>query len=136
MLTPNNRQDQLAEILVVTEDLFLRKLLRRQLEELGCSVREAVSVQRALDRIQDAPPDLVLLDAAADHGQGAPIVESLRARQAAPSIPVLLLTTEGCPDTGGHALGSSVVAAIPVRRAAVIAPWIEAALPAVRPDVV
>jgi CheY-like chemotaxis protein len=134
-LMPSDCQERRPDVLIVACELFLRKLLRRQLEGLGCLVREAVSVDRALARIGDSLPDLVLLDATLQHGDGASILGSLRARSDTRDLPVLLLTADPRSPRTTEAIALGALAAIPVHRAAAIGPWIEAALPALRePD--
>jgi DNA-binding response OmpR family regulator len=67
-----------STVLVVMEDLFFRKLLRRHLEASGYAVLEALSVERALSRVRAEAPDIVLLDTWVDRGAGLRLVETLR----------------------------------------------------------
>lgn len=129
-LVPCERQDPTGQVLLVLEDRFLRKLLRRQIEDLGLSVREAVSLERALARLEAEPPQLILLDLSLDHGRGVELLEALRSRGTTRLVPVLVLGREARPDLAVRAFLLGAVAAVPAHKTAGIAPWIEAALPA------
>lgn len=77
-------------ILVVDDEASQRELLGGFALRLGYRVREAASGEEALESIQRAPPDLVLLDVRLPGING---IETLgRIRQFAPDLPVLLIT--------------------------------------------
>jgi PleD family two-component response regulator len=80
-----------STVLVVMEDLFFRKLLRRHLEAVGYSVLEALSVERAMVRVRAESPDVVLLDTWVDRGSGLRLVEALREEPAVSGLPVVLM---------------------------------------------
>ena len=115
-------------VLVVADDPFLRKLARRQLESLGCVAHEVVSVSRALARIAERTPDLILLDLWVDHGEGLALLERLRAHAATRKTPVLLVGMEPRLEvrTRAFALGASGPA--PVYESGVFGSCVDAAL--------
>lgn len=71
----------------------LERLLRRQ----GYEVQQASSGEAALESIQGAPPDLVLLDVMMPGLDGFEVVQRLRQAPATRTLPVVLLTANA-PD--------------------------------------
>jgi CheY-like chemotaxis protein len=117
-----------AHVLLVMEDRFVRKLVRRQLEEAGYGVAEALSVDRALHRVRAEPPDIVLLDTWVDGGTGVRLLETLRTEEAGLDLPVLLVGSETrlsvrrqCEELGG--LGP-----LPVSHAPSVDLWVDEVL--------
>src|SRR5918993_2409251 len=79
-------------ILNVDDDPPTRFLRSRILERAGFEVREAGSVEQALEyALAKPPPDLILLDVALPDGDGFSVCEQIKA--AHPEIPVVLITT-------------------------------------------
>jgi two-component system chemotaxis response regulator CheY len=115
-------------VLLVADDLFLRKLVREQAEILGLSVQEASTPSRALDRLRDAPPDLVLLDTWIEHGNGLPFLEALRNDPVWRRMPVLLIGSESRPDVREAARDLGAVGPLAVRRMEEILGWIQRTL--------
>ena len=118
----------LGHVLVVMEDLFLRRLLRQHVENLGWAVREASSVGRALDRASAVAPQLIVLDPWIEHGSGLRFLEELRARRNADPIPVLLVG--GATRLGSHARAQAlgVVGEVPLHQVAEADAWIRLVL--------
>jgi CheY-like chemotaxis protein len=121
------RQDPASYVLVVADDVFIRKLVRGQLEAMGLSVQEALSVARGVSRFRAAPPSLVLLDLWVEHGAGIGFIEETRGHPA-DAVPVLLLGAESRPDVRHRAFALGAVGPVPVERISTIADWVEAAL--------
>jgi PleD family two-component response regulator len=117
-----------SSVLLVMEDLFFRKLLRRELEEAGYEVAEAISVDRALARLGVSPPDLVLLDTWVDRGAGLQLLEAVRASDHWQHIPVLLVGGDrrGEVHSRGQQLGA--LGPVPISRSAGVGLWVDAAL--------
>jgi DNA-binding response OmpR family regulator len=79
-------------ILNVDDDPPTRFFRSRILERAGFEVREAASVQQALEYgLAKPPPDLILLDVALPDGDGFTVCEQIKT--AHPEIPVVLITT-------------------------------------------
>lgn len=76
-------------ILVIDDDLEIRKLLRRYLVEQGFRVSSAGS-RSEFERIDTASLDLIVLDVLLPDGSGLDICRAQRDRR--PSVPVILLT--------------------------------------------
>lgn len=77
-------------ILVVDDDAEIRSLLARYLGGQGFRVSVASDRRECLARLDDAPPDLVVLDVMLPDGSGLEICRSMQDRR--PRVPVILLT--------------------------------------------
>jgi DNA-binding response OmpR family regulator len=78
-----------AEVLVVEDEVDVRRLVRVLLERAGHTVVEAVNGLEALERLQSATPDLVVLDVSMPELDGWQTLERLRDIS---DVPVLMLT--------------------------------------------
>jgi putative two-component system response regulator len=85
-------EPQAARILVVDDDEYVRRLLRRLLGPVGYAVEEAATAEEGLSRIRAEPPDLVLLDLHLPDRSGHDVLESIRADPATRLLPVVMLT--------------------------------------------
>lgn len=79
-------------ILVVEDEAPLVTLLRYNLEKQGYLVDEAADGDEALARINETPPDLVLLDWMLPTVSGIEVCRQLRRRPLTRSLPVIMLT--------------------------------------------
>src|ERR687888_586730 len=98
-------------VLLVDDDDAVRELVRVNLEFEGYTVREAASAADGLEAIEDAKPDLVLLDVMMPHVDGWEMLRRIQEQYGGGAIPVVMFS--GQPDddarsqatTGGaHAL--------------------------------
>jgi two-component system OmpR family response regulator len=78
------------QILLVEDDLELRGLLARGLEEEGFAVARARTGGEAMQRVQAAPPDALIIDIGLPDADGRDLCQALRARGM--QAPVLFLT--------------------------------------------
>jgi CheY-like chemotaxis protein len=122
-------QERPDYVLVVAEDVFLRKTLRTQLEEMGHVVQEALSVARAVARLEAGPPWLLLLDLWIGRGGGLELLEQLQERGDIEPVPVILVGAETRGNVRRRAYDLGVVGQIPLGSLSRIGPWLEAALP-------
>jgi DNA-binding NtrC family response regulator len=79
-------------MLIVDDDILLRKLLGAALERLGADVSSAGSIEVTRRMIADFSFDFVLLDVNLPDGKGT---DMLAAREFAPSTGVIVMTSEG-----------------------------------------
>jgi CheY-like chemotaxis protein/phosphoribosyl 1,2-cyclic phosphodiesterase len=86
-------------ILVVDDDEDLRVLARRALVRGGHRVLEATGGAEGLEMIASQRPDLVVLDLHMPDLDGFEVLRRLRADEAMPSIPVIVLTAHGDEDS-------------------------------------
>ncbi|MBA3450099.1 MAG: response regulator [Chloroflexia bacterium] len=77
-------------ILVVDDDPHLREVIADALGDEGYDVRQAADGQRALEKIAEAAPDLVLSDISMPRLTGVELAERL-SRRASP-VPVVLMS--------------------------------------------
>jgi CheY-like chemotaxis protein len=86
-------------VLLVEDEDALRLVLRDLLEREGYSVIEARDGVQALDEIDRAAPDALVLDINLPRLDGYQVLTHLRARPATASLPVLVLTARGDEDS-------------------------------------
>ncbi len=85
-----------AHILVVDDDLRLRRLLQRYLAENGFRVTTADDAADARAKMRSLQPDLLVLDVMMPGETGLSLTEALRRDKA--DVPILLLTARGAPE--------------------------------------
>ena len=76
-------------VLVVDDEANIRELARLYLEQAGYEVRMAVDGRQALDRVQQEPPDLMVLDLMLPEVDGWDVCRRVRAKS---SLPIIMLT--------------------------------------------
>jgi DNA-binding response OmpR family regulator len=82
-----------TRILVVEDELDIARLITHALERAGdIKVSTVASGDAALRTINDAPPDLVLLDLNLPVMDGAEVCRRIRARPATATLPIIMLT--------------------------------------------
>jgi excisionase family DNA binding protein len=79
-------------ILLVDDDDRVRELVRVNLEFEGYSVREAASAEEGLAAIDDARPDLILLDVMMPQVDGWEMLRRIQERHGAGAIPVVMFS--------------------------------------------
>ena len=82
-------------ILVVDDDADFREGLRLALEMKGYQVEEAANGKEALDRIEQKPPLLVLLDLQMPVMNGRELLQKLRGAPDTKEIPVVIISGFG-----------------------------------------
>lgn len=91
-----------ASILVIDDDKLSRWSLCTLLGRAGYGVREAATGKEGLASIQEAAPQLVLLDIELPDMDGFAVLE--RIREARPGLPVLMMTADPTVESGRRAL--------------------------------
>ena len=97
-MTPGIWRDRAAVVLVADDSLVMRALLRRQLEEHGHVVVEAVDGEDALRMCRDWAPDIILLDVEMPKLDGHGVLVQLRSEPGLAEIPVVFLTARTTTD--------------------------------------
>ncbi len=97
-------------ILVVEDDEVTREMVRTTLEEDGWTVAEAENGRVALERIDEAKPDLILLDLMMPEMDGFDFASALRRLDKWRDVPILVMTAmdvsaEDRLRLNGHVLG-------------------------------
>ncbi len=83
------------DILIVDDEVQLRRLLKLTLDEAGYEVREAESGRTALGEIALRQPDAVILDLGLPDIRGADVLRALRPLCGAPVLILSVFTQEG-----------------------------------------
>lgn len=88
-------------ILIVDDEESIRRSLAGILSDEGFSTEDAPDGEKALERLRQGLPDLVLLDIAMPGRDGISILEELR--QLWPELPVIMMSGHGTIETAVRA---------------------------------
>jgi CheY-like chemotaxis protein len=99
---PNGRA---SRILLVDDDVFVRRLLRMTLPAHEFEIAEASDGDIALDLIEAQHPELVLLDWQMPITHGSTVLMRLQERH--PDLPVVVLTADGTQRAEAMRLGAT-----------------------------
>ncbi|MDA0242607.1 MAG: ammonium transporter [Chloroflexi bacterium] len=80
--------------LIVEDDPATRELLRRTLQKEGWETSEAANGQLALEQLQQAVPDLILLDLMMPEMDGFQFIETIRHHPEWRNLPVIVVTAK------------------------------------------
>jgi two-component system response regulator MprA len=80
-------------VAIAEDDADLRRMLVRGLEEEGFEVRAAPDGSQLLERVEEAAPDVLVIDIGLPDSDGRDVCQALRARGV--DAPVLFLTARG-----------------------------------------
>jgi two-component system KDP operon response regulator KdpE len=86
-----------AAILIVEDNLNIRRFIRTTLQLEGYRVSEAGSLRDSLASAQIETPDLVVLDLALPDGSGWEFLSAMQARPETRRVPILVLTASADP---------------------------------------
>ncbi len=89
---PGGRPKSGPLVLLVDDDDKVRELVRVNLEFEGYTVREAGSAEDGLEAIEEAKPDLVLLDVMMPQTDGWEMLRRIQERYGAGAIPVVMFS--------------------------------------------
>jgi excisionase family DNA binding protein len=89
---PGGRPKSGPLVLLVDDDAKVRELVRVNLEFEGYTVREAGSAEEGMSAIEEAKPDLVLLDVMMPHVDGWEMLRRIQERYGAGAIPVVMFS--------------------------------------------
>ena len=89
--------EQARTILVVEDNVLMRKLFVRCLEEGGYTVVEAEDPMSVVDLMLDTGPDLVVMDIVMPGMSGVELIKRIRADERIAGIPVLAVTNLATP---------------------------------------
>ncbi|MBD0330887.1 MAG: response regulator [Thermoleophilia bacterium] len=89
---PAGRVREGPVVLIVDDDPGLRAFVRSQLELEGYAVREAGNADEGLAALEQAPPDLILLDVMMPQVDGWEMLRRVHERHGVGAIPVLMFS--------------------------------------------
>lgn len=81
-----------GRVLVVDDNPQILELIEAYLEPLGLEVRTAADGQQALDAMQEARPDLVLLDVMMPRCSGFDVCRLMKEDEQLRDVPVMMIT--------------------------------------------
>lgn len=79
-------------VLVVDDDPHLRVLLRQMLQFRGFAVTEAEDGEDALAKVEEAIPDVIVLDVMMPKLDGITVCKRLRAQPLTADLPIIMLS--------------------------------------------
>ncbi len=89
---PGARERTGPNVLIVDDDDNLRSFVRATLEVDGYTVREAASAEEGLERLEEEPPDLILLDVMMPQMDGWEMLRRVQERHGVGTIPVIMFS--------------------------------------------
>ena len=84
--------------LIVEDDTFLAGIYAAKLERLGYGVRVAASVREAVRKLEEAKPDVVMLDMVLGAASGLQVLDYLRQMSEGGTVPVVVVSNQGEPE--------------------------------------
>lgn len=89
-------------ILVIDDEVLLRRTIRTALENMGHRVVEAGTSSQALQQLEQGKPDLILLDLRLGRESGLDVLDALH--KVCPSLAVVVITAYASVDTAVQAM--------------------------------
>src|SRR3989344_1335207 len=83
------------KILMIEDDLFLRKVYKDQITRSGFEFAEATNGTEGVNKAKSENPDLILLDIMLPYKNGFEVLEELKLDASLKDIPVIILTNLG-----------------------------------------
>lgn len=90
-------------VLAVDDSRTMRDLLGQALEGAGFEPRLAEDGVDAMERLEDAAPDVIITDINMPNMDGFGLIEAVRATPSHRATPILVLTTESAADLKARA---------------------------------
>lgn len=81
-------------VLAIEHNWHLRKVIKANLEAVGFEVREAVSLQHALQRLDEERPDLILLGLDLPGEESLEVLRTASRKFATRPVPVVLISAD------------------------------------------
>ncbi|VXC53909.1 Chemotaxis protein CheA [Massilia sp. 9I] len=99
---------QRATIMVVDDSITVRRVTQRLLEREGYAVMLAKDGIDALEQIEEAKPDLMLVDIEMPRMDGFDLTREVRSKEATKAIPIIMITSRTADKHRNYALGLGV----------------------------
>jgi CheY-like chemotaxis protein len=84
-----------ATILIIDDEIHIRRLTARMLELAGYKIIEATDGAHALALLQDARPDVITCDITMPGMNGLEVLKAIKSEPNLAGIPVIMLTAVG-----------------------------------------
>jgi CheY-like chemotaxis protein len=86
-------------LLLVDDDVVVRRVIRGMLDGLGFTIREAGDGRQALDEVAARVPDVIVLDIVMPELSGLAVLDELRATSLVDNVPIIAITGSITPET-------------------------------------
>jgi len=86
--------DMAKKILIIEDDIFLLKVIKKKLLKEKYTVIEAKDGEQGIKSIKDEKPDLVLLDLVLPGMDGFEVLTKIKKDQELSKIPIIILSTK------------------------------------------
>ena len=87
--------ENIKKILMIEDDIFLRKIYRDKLQRSGFEFVEAINGEEGLNKVVSEKPDLVLLDIILPKKNGFDVLREVKDDKETSGIPVVILSNLG-----------------------------------------
>jgi two-component system chemotaxis response regulator CheY len=96
-------------IMTVDDSATVRQVLQITLQGAGYDVVEAIDGEDALDKLSEAPVDMLVTDLNMPRVDGINLIQQVRQKPGNRFMPIIMLTTESQPEkkSAGKAAGAS-----------------------------
>ncbi len=85
----------MKKVLVVDDEVFIRKMIEARLKPAGIAVIQAQNGMEAVEKAASEMPDIIIMDVMMPKMDGFKACEAIRSNPAVSSIPILMLTARG-----------------------------------------
>lgn len=85
----------MKKVLVVDDEVFIRKMIEARLKPAGIAVIQAQNGMEAVEKAASEMPDLIIMDVMMPKMDGFKACEAIRSNPAVSGIPILMLTARG-----------------------------------------
>ncbi|MEA5618379.1 CHASE2 domain-containing protein [Cronbergia sp. UHCC 0137] len=106
-------QGYIPKILIVDDDANHRLILTSLLQEIGCLTQEATNGKQGLQLVNEAKPDMILLDLAMPNMDGFELMLYLQANPQTKSIPIIVCSANVFDENRQQSLDAGAAAFIP-----------------------
>jgi CheY-like chemotaxis protein len=84
-----------ATVMVIDDEIHIRRLIARMLELAGYQVVEAANGPQALQLMRETRPDVITCDIAMPGMNGFQVLEAIKSQPETAGIPIIMLTALG-----------------------------------------
>ncbi len=82
----------MKKVLVIEDDKFLRKVIKKKLSDEGYDVVEAIDGEKGVKMAKEKKPDIILLDLVLPEMTGFEVLKKLKEKEPISKIPIIILS--------------------------------------------
>ncbi|MCH7605112.1 response regulator [Patescibacteria group bacterium] len=91
----SSKRKKNRKILIIEDDIFLAELLIGDLEQTGIDLDLVPDAEKAMEKIKENQPDLIILDIILPGMSGFEFLANIKANKKLSSIPIIILSNLG-----------------------------------------